>query len=83
MAEEVVIHLFGHKEIVELLIKRQDIHEGLWCLAVEFGFAAANVGPTPDQIAPSGVVAIVRIGIKQSQTADALTVDAAKANPKT
>jgi len=80
MVEETT-HLFSHKEVVELLIKKQDIHHGFWRLAIEFGFGAANLGPTPEQTSPTGIVAVVRIGIRQVDAEDALTVDAGKVNP--
>jgi len=81
MADETT-HLFSHKETVELLIKKQGIHQGLWRLAIEFGFGAGNLGPAPDQISPAAIVTVARIGIKQSEAEDALTVDAAKVNPE-
>ena len=35
---------FTHKEVVEALIRYNDLHEGLWGLYIEFGLAAANIG---------------------------------------
>ena len=41
---------FTHKEVVEALIRYNDLHEGLWGLYIEFGLAAANIGPEPEGI---------------------------------
>ena len=35
---------FQHKEIVELLIKKADIHDGKWVLAVNLGFLLETLG---------------------------------------
>ena len=44
---------FDHKEVVEALIKKQGLHEGIWQLSIEFGFGAAIIGaPTPGAPAP-------------------------------
>lgn len=73
---------FSHKEIVEELIKRQDIHEGIWRLYIEFAFGAGNAGPSPEQIVPTALIGIQRIGILRVEAEDALSVDAARVNPK-
>ena len=39
--------VFTYKEVVEALIRYNNIHEGLWDLYIEFGLAAANIGPDP------------------------------------
>ena len=39
---EVKQYVYTHKEIAELLIKDQGIHEGLWGAYYEFSFTAAN-----------------------------------------
>ena len=33
---------FSYKEVVEALIKKQDLHDGIWALYIEFGIGAAN-----------------------------------------
>ncbi len=76
--------VFSHKEIVEAMIKKQNIHEGIWRLYVEFGLGGGNVGPSPDQVVPTAFLGVLRIGIlraKAETTEDALSVDAAKVNP--
>lgn len=72
---------FSHQEVVEALIKKQGLHEGLWGLYVEFGLAAANVGPDSNAINPAAVVAVSKVGIIKTDKPTNLTVDAAKVNP--
>jgi hypothetical protein len=81
---EVQNYTFSHKEIAETLVKRLDIHEGLWGIYVEFAFGAANVHPGPDQhtILPAAIVPIVKFGIQRFGQANSLTVDAAEVNPR-
>ena len=52
-------------------------------LAVNLGFSAGNFGPTPDQMVPGSVVAILQMGIQKAaaDTPDAMTLDAAVVNP--
>jgi hypothetical protein len=48
--------VFTYKEVVEALLKRTDIHEGLWALHVEFGLGALNAGPSEQDLKPSAIV---------------------------
>jgi len=74
---------FQHKEIVELLIKKADLHEGKWMLSVNFGFSPGNFGSTPEQATPGVVVAVVGIGLVRGspETPEALQTDASVVNP--
>jgi len=74
---------FSHKEIVELLIKKADLHEGQWMLQIVFGFAAINGGPTPEQISPTAMVQVQTIGLQKApaDAPPALVLDAAEVNP--
>ena len=83
MAESLTRYTFEHKEIVEALIKRQGLHDGLWMLYIEFGLGAINAGPSEDQLLPAAVVPVVRIGLQKGEKENSLTVDAAKVNPLT
>lgn len=78
---EVNQYVFSFKEVVEALIKKQDLHEGNWGIYVEFGLGAANVGPTDDQLLPTAIVPIQKIGIQRVPKENSLAVDAAKVNP--
>lgn len=78
-------YLFTHKELLDLLIKQAGVHEGKWMITINFGFSAANFGPSPDQISPGAVVAVLSVGI-QKATPDAppsMISDAATVNPVT
>lgn len=79
---EVKIYSFNHKEVAEALIKKQNIHEGIWGLIVEFNFTAANAGPTPDAVLPSAIVGVKQIGIAKLDSPTNLSVDASVVNPK-
>ena len=74
-------YLFNYKEIVETLIKRQDLHEGIWQLQVKFGLGAMNAGPTEAELVPSAILGIMQIGIIKVDKENNLAVDAAKVNP--
>jgi len=80
---EVINYAFNHKEITELLIKKQAIHEGLWTIYIEFGLGAAIIGTSPDDpnILPAAIVPVKRIGIQRQDQPSLLTVDASKVNP--
>lgn len=78
---EIDRYSFTHKEVVEALIKAQGLHEGIWGLSVEFGIGAVNAGPSEDQILPTAVVPIVKMGIVKGLKENNLFLDAAKVNP--
>ncbi len=77
---EADLFTFSHKEVVEALIKKQNLHEGLWALYIEFGIGAANAGPSPDALNPSAIVPVVKIGLTRATEKTNLTVDAAEVN---
>lgn len=72
-----------NRELVELIIKASDIHEGKWYLSATFGFSAGNFGPTDDKVAPGSIVVIDKIGItRYSETLPPqIAVDASVVNP--
>ncbi|HUI12563.1 MAG TPA: hypothetical protein VL048_03725 [Xanthobacteraceae bacterium] len=74
---------FAWKEVAEALIKKADIHEGLWLVSVDFNFTAGVMGPNPGDARPGAAMLIPSLSlVKASAEAPAhLTVDAAKANP--
>jgi hypothetical protein len=79
---EVSQYTFQHKELLELLIKHAGLHQGRWMLAVNFGFAALNSGPSPDQFVPSAVVAVQSLSIVKAapEMPEALVMDAGEVN---
>jgi hypothetical protein len=72
---------FTHKEVVEALIRYNDLHEGLWGLVIEFGLGAANVGSEPGDLLPAAIVPVKKIGLQRFDEPNNLTIDAAEANP--
>lgn len=78
----------SHKELLELLIKHSNVHEGIWSLAISFGIGVGNFGPDRSNIYPGATVTVNQIGIKRvphGEPADApgaVTADAAAVNPK-
>lgn len=76
--------LFDYKEVAEALIRKHDLHEGLWGLYIEFNFGAANLGDEATKlITPTAIVAVRKIGLQRFPDENNLTVDAAKVNPVT
>lgn len=85
-------YIFDYKEVVEALLKKQGIHEGIWALYIEFGFAAANLESTidggsvpqntPKNINPTAIVPIRNIGIIIANEINSISVDAAEVNPR-
>ena len=93
MAESTAL-TFSHKELVEILIKSQDIHEGIWQLTLEYAFGTfGGHAPFPERIAPPGMpqipqlinpsvfLGVAKIGIKKVAIEDNQSVNAAKVNP--
>ena len=80
---EINSYNFKHKEVLEALIKKAGLHEGRWQLTMTFGLAAANMGPTPEELVPGAAVAVTGIGLQKAQadSPEALTADAEVVNP--
>src|SRR2546430_1141663 len=76
-------YMFDLPEIAAALIKQQGIHEGLWGISISFGFAATNMQTSPEEgsLLPAAIVPVTQIGIQRYESPNALTVDAAVANP--
>jgi hypothetical protein len=73
---------FSHKEVVEALIKKQDLHEGLWSLTFEFGIGAAYAGPDSASLNPTALVPVLKVGLQRATEKTNLTADAAEINPE-
>ncbi len=72
---------FSLRELTEIIIKQQKIHEGFYNLSFEFQIAVGAVGPTPESICPGAMIGVSRIGIAKSDNKNIHTVDAAEVNP--
>ena len=80
MAEIKTITL-SYKEVVEALIKHQNIHEGIWQLYIEFGIGAANMVVGEEQVSPAAIVPVSKIGLHRIDKETPLALDASKVNP--
>lgn len=78
-------YMFDLQEVLEGLIKRQNLQEGRWKIVCELGFAGTNAAvPGPDgetYVKPAAMVLIQRIGIAKTDEINNLTLDAAVVNP--
>lgn len=75
---------FTHKEIAEMLIKKQNLHEGTWGIYIEFGLGATNINQSLDaeNLLPAAILGVLKIGIQRFPKPNNLTVDAAEVNPE-
>jgi hypothetical protein len=72
----------SHKQVVEALVKQNQIHEGIWGLFVRFGIGAVNAGENEQQLVPAAIVPVVEIGLQKFEKETNISVDAAKVNPR-
>jgi hypothetical protein len=70
--------LFSYKEVVESLLKREGINEGIWALFIKFGLSAANTGPSESDLHPTALVPLLEIGIQRADKETNIAVDASK-----
>ena len=73
---------YTHREIVQILIRDRDLHEGIWGLYVRFGLGASNVGENDSQVQPAAIVPLVEIGLQKFDKETNISLDAAKVNPR-
>lgn len=80
---EVKTYTLNLTEISEVIIKKLELHEGLWGVYLEFALGAANVPASPEAktIAPAIIGLVQKIGIQRFDSPNNLTVDAAQVNP--
>ena len=69
---------FSYKELVELMLRDQGIHEGLWAIYLKFGIAGLNVGEDPNSLHPAAMVPVLEIGLQRTEERTNLAVDAAE-----
>ena len=80
-------HQFSLAELVELILRSKNIHEGKWLVSMGIGVGVGNFGPTQDQTFPGATITVNQFGIQRAVPGTpianpALVVDAAKVNPK-
>ena len=74
-------YTFSYPEVAEALVKKLNLHEGLWGIYVKFGIQGANLGPSDDKLVPAAIIPILNLGLQRFEEANSLTVDASKVNP--
>ena len=57
--------VFSYKEVVEALVKKQGLHEGIWGLFVKFGMQASNVGLNENDLKPAAIIPIMELGLQK------------------
>jgi hypothetical protein len=79
-------YIFSHRELVETLIQKQKLHEGIWTLAFQLGMGAAQVpsptgGGSGNDTVPAAIVSILAVGLQKADKEGPIALDAAKVNP--
>ena len=88
MADNATQYAIPLKEVAELIIKKEGIHEGYWAPSVGLQIGMGAFGATPDQQFPGAAVSVVNIGIQRIEDTNSaaikgpLSIDAAAVNPK-
>ncbi len=74
--------IFSHKELVEILIRHQGLHHGIWTVAFQLGMGNAQVpSPTGGETVPAVIVSIFGVGLQKADKEGPTALDAAKVNP--
>lgn len=83
---EVVQFNFRLKEVTEILVKYQGIHEGLWAVTFNLNLGAGLMGPTKDEAYPSAMMQIIGVALGRVEEKDLegnpAAIDASIVNPK-
>jgi hypothetical protein len=69
---------FTYQELAEMMVRRAGVTEGLWGVYMRFGILGANVGQSPEDLAPTAIVPVLEIGLQRFEEPSRLTVDAAE-----
>ena len=79
---EVMQYNFEHKDVIETLIRKQDLHDGVWTISFQLGMGVTKANsPTGGDPVPAAVVSILSVGLQKVDKEGPLAVDAAKVNP--
>lgn len=70
------------RQIGEMIIRSEGIHEGLYNVTFEFQIGVGGVGPTPETLVPGATIGVTGVGIAYTEVAGPLTLDASVINPK-
>ena len=82
MAEATQI-AFKFRELAEILIKHQGIHEGHWSIYTKFTISAANISLNGSDHFPTALIPITEMGLQRESgdTPGPLAVNASEVNP--
>ena len=69
------------KDLIEVLIKHFDLHEGMYDLGIEMQMGIGNFGPNKEKAFPGAAIGIAGVRLVESTAMGPHTVDAAKCNP--
>jgi hypothetical protein len=80
---EITQLFYSHRELVTVMLKDRNIHEGHWIIIVNFGFAAMNAGQDEagTDVSPTAVVGVNKIGIQLVPEPTPFSIDASIVNP--
>lgn len=75
---------FSPKEVLELLIKKQDLHEGIWALRFQYSLIGVDA-PFPkgkaNELVPGAILRIPKFTLQRIDVEKGNSLDAAKVNP--
>jgi hypothetical protein len=75
---------FSPKEVLELLIKKQDVHEGIWALRFQYTLTGADIPYSRgknNELVPGAILRIPKFTLQRIDAEKANSLDAAKVNP--
>jgi hypothetical protein len=75
---------FPLREVAELLIRTQGLHEGSWALSLQFSVSIGNFGVAPAEGKPGALIVVDSLQLVRQtnpQPGTPNVVDAAKVNP--
>lgn len=81
MADTVNPINFTLRELAEILIRHQGIHNGNYELSINFQIAVGAVGPTESTVLPGAMIGVSGLGLVPAMAPGPNAVDAAIANP--
>lgn len=82
---EIAQYQLSFRELTEVFIKHQGLHEGVWAVGFNLNIVTGTLGPTPDQSFPSAMVQITSASLTRVEAGQPLpptAVDAAIVNPR-
>jgi hypothetical protein len=47
-----------HKEVLELIVKHLNLHDGHWMIGLNFSFGPGNFGPEPNSMSPGVAIGV-------------------------